>query len=59
MSLEKALGGAVVRRVMDGRTNLIGAARGAGKLFVGATGGLSLSGGAKAAPVPRNTYFGD
>lgn len=59
MSLEKALGAAVVRRVMDGRANIIGAARGAGKLFVGATGGLSFSGGANGAPVPRNTHFGD
>lgn len=55
--LEASLGG-VVRRVMDRRTEAVTSARGAGKLFVGTTGGLSLSGTSSSA-VPRNTHFGD
>jgi hypothetical protein len=55
--LEASLG-SVVRRVMDRRTDAITSARGAGKLFVGTTGGLSLSGTSSSA-VPRNTHFGD
>jgi hypothetical protein len=58
-NLEDCLGGAVVRRVMDRRTDIIGSARGAGRLFIGSTGSLNLSGGARATVVPRNTYFGD
>ena len=58
-SLEDSLGGTVVRRVMDRRTDMISSARGAGRLFVGSTGGLSLTGEAHATVVPRNTYFGD
>jgi len=58
-SLEDSLGGSIVRRVMDRRTDMIGAARSAGRLFIGSAGGLSLSGGADAAHVPRNTNFGD
>jgi hypothetical protein len=58
VNLEKSLGGAV-RRVMDRRTDAIGAARAAGKLFVAPTVGLTLTGSAAASPVPRNTHFGD
>jgi hypothetical protein len=58
-SLEDSLGGTVVRRVMDRRTDAISSARGGGRLFVGTTGGLSLSESANAVSVPRNTHFGD
>ncbi|MCC0057770.1 MAG: nucleotidyltransferase [Hyphomicrobiaceae bacterium] len=56
--LEDILGSSVVRRVMDRRTEAISTARDAGKLFIGSAGGLTLSGVANAAPVPRNTHFG-
>lgn len=58
-SFEESLGGTVVRRVMDRRTDMITSARSAGKLYVGSAGGLSLTGTANAAPIPRNTNFGD
>lgn len=59
LSLQASLGGAVVRRIMDRRAEMIGSARTAGRLFIGSTGGLSLSAGANATPIPRNTNFGD
>jgi Second Messenger Oligonucleotide or Dinucleotide Synthetase domain len=59
LSLEESLGGTVVRRVMDRRADAISSARGAGKLFIGSAGGLSLAGSANATPVPRNTHFGN
>jgi hypothetical protein len=59
VNLEKSLGGAPVHRVMDQRTDAIGAARAAGKLFIAPTVGLTLTGSANAAPVPRNTHFGE
>lgn len=58
LALEASLGG-VVRRVMDRRTEAVTSARGAGKLWIGSGGGLSLSSSANAVPVPRNTHFGD
>jgi hypothetical protein len=59
VNLEKSLGGAAVRRVMDKRTDAVSAARAAGRLFVAPAVGLTLTGSAGAAPVPRNTHFGD
>jgi hypothetical protein len=59
VNLEKSLGGAPVRRVMDRRTNAISAARAASKLFIAPTVGLTLTGSAAALPVPGNTHFGD
>jgi hypothetical protein len=44
---------------MDKRTGAISAARAAGKLFVAPAVGLTLAGSANAAPVPRNTHFGE
>lgn len=58
-SLEGILGKSVVRRVMDRRTDSIGAARGSGRLYIGSAGSLSFSSAAGAAPIPRNTNFGD
>lgn len=58
-NLERCLGDSVVRRVMDKRTETISAARGANKLYVAPSVGLSLSNPANASPVPRNTHFGD
>jgi phosphoserine aminotransferase len=59
VNLQKSLGSAPVRRVMDNRTDVIGAARAASKLFIAPAVGLTLAGSANAAPVPRNTHFGD
>jgi hypothetical protein len=58
-NLEESLGDTVVRRVMDKRTETIGAARGANKLYIAPSVGLSLSTPANASPVPHNTHFGD
>lgn len=58
-NLEDSLGDAVVRRVMDKRTETISAARGANKLYIAPSVGLSLTNPANASPVPRNTHFGD
>jgi hypothetical protein len=58
VNLQKSLGGAA-RRVMDKRTDAIGAARAASKLYIAPGVGLTLTAAANAAPVPRNTHFGD
>ena len=58
-SLSSILGGDVVRKVMDARTDSISSARAAARLFVTPTVGLSLSSSAGAMEVPRNTHFGD
>lgn len=58
-NLEESLGGSVVRRVMDKRTETISAARGANKLFIAPSVGLSLTNSASASQVPHNTHFGD
>lgn len=58
-NLQRSLGDSVVRRVMDKRTEIISAARGASKLYIAPSVGLSLSNPANASPVPRNTHFGD
>lgn len=58
-NLEDSLGDTVVRRVMDKRTETISAARGANKLFIAPSVGLSLTNSANASPVPHNTHFGD
>lgn len=57
--LEKGLGQANVRRVMDARTGQITRARAAGKLFVAPAVGLTLTESAQAVPVPKNTHYGD
>jgi hypothetical protein len=57
--LEKGLGNANVRRVMNARTDTISTARAAGKLFVAAAIGLTLNNSAQAVPVPKNTHYGD
>ena len=57
--LGESLGDSIVRRVMDNRTEVIGAARRAEKLFIAPIVGLSLSNGAHNSPIPRNTYYGD
>jgi hypothetical protein len=59
VNLEKSLGGAAVRRVMDKRTAAISVARTASKLFAAPAVGLTLTRPANASPVPRNTHFGD
>jgi hypothetical protein len=59
VNLEKSLGKAAVRRVRDKRTDAVSVARAAGRLFVTPAVGLTLTGSAGAAPVPRNTHFGD
>lgn len=59
MGLDKSLGSNVVRKVMDARTNVISEARSARKLYVAPVVGLTLSSGAQATVVPRNTHFGD
>lgn len=58
-NLEESLGDSVVRRVMDKRTETISVARGANKLFIAPSVGLSLTNSASASPVPHNTHFGD
>jgi hypothetical protein len=58
-NLERSLGDSVVHRVMDKRTETISTARGANKLYIAPSVGLSLSNPANASPVPRNTHFGD
>lgn len=57
--LSKSLGDRVVHKVMDARTAEISDARAARKLFVAPTVGLTLTSSAQAAPVPKNTHFGD
>ena len=59
MGLDKSLGSNVVRKVMDARTNVVSEARSARKLYVAPVVGLTLSSGAQATVVPRNTHFGD
>ena len=59
MSLEKSLGSQVVRRAMDAQTETISKARAANQLYVAPSVGLITSSGAKATPVPQNTFFGD
>jgi hypothetical protein len=58
VNLQKSLG-AAARRVMDKRTDAIGAARVASRLFVAPAVGLTLTRSVNAAPVPSNTHFGD
>ncbi len=58
-SLEKSLGSTVVRKVIDARTEIISKARETKSLYVAPSVGLSLSSGAHAIPVPKNTNFGD
>ena len=58
-TLSGSLGGRVVRKVMDSRTEVISQARSAQRLFVAPAVGLTLTPGAQASPVPRNTHFGD
>jgi hypothetical protein len=57
--LEGSLGGSVVRKVIDARTEGISQARTAKKLYVAPTVGLILSNAANATPVRSNTFFGD
>ncbi len=58
-SLEDSLGGAVVRKVIDARTEGISGARVGKKLYVVPSVGLSLSNAANATAVRPNTFFGD
>jgi len=58
-SLEKSLGGPLVRMVIDARTAGISQARIGKKLYVAPTVGLTLSNVANATPVRPNTFFGD
>jgi hypothetical protein len=58
VNLQRSLG-AAARRVMNKRTDAIGAARAASKLFVAPAVGITLARSANAAPVPPNTHFGD
>jgi hypothetical protein len=58
-NLEKSLGGSVVRKVMDARTEAISQGRIGKKLYVAPAVGLTLSGTANATSVPPNTFFGD
>jgi hypothetical protein len=58
-NLEKSLGGSVVRKVMDARTEAISQARIRKKLYVAPAVGLTLSGAANATSVQPNTFFGD
>jgi len=57
--LQKSLGSANVRRIMDARTDQITRARATGKLFVAPTVGLTLTPSVGAVPVPKNTHYGD
>jgi hypothetical protein len=58
-NLEGSLGGSVVRKVVDARTESISQARISKKLYVAPAIGLTLSSGAAATPVRPNTFFGD
>jgi hypothetical protein len=58
-SLEGSLGGSVVRKVIDARTEGISRARTSQKLYVAPAVGLTLSNAANATPVRSNTFFGD
>jgi hypothetical protein len=53
------LGAAPVRRVLDARTRAVSEARTNKTLFVAPAVGLTMTGSARATPVPRNTNFGD
>jgi len=54
--LSQTLGEGVVRKALDDHTGSLSAARGAGRLGVIASAGLSTS--AAATPIPKNTFFG-
>jgi hypothetical protein len=58
-SLEGSLGGSVVRKVINARTEGISQARIGKELYVAPAIGLTLSNAANATPVRPNTFFGD
>lgn len=58
-NLGKSLGGSVVGKVVDARTEAVSQARIGKKLYVAPTVGLTLSSAANATPVRPNTFFGD
>lgn len=58
-SLERSLGGSVVRKIIDARTEGISKARIGKQLYVAPTVGLTLSNAANATPVRPHTFFGD